>query len=441
MDHQILEMFTVGGTDVLLHKYLGPDSPADGEGTADQPVYDKLDPTNIQDLLFLENRDRKYDQDIYSIRGIYNVQDIDFNLSQFGLFLDNDTLFLTVHINASVKTVGRKIISGDVIELPHLRDEHAANDFSMALKRFYVVEDVTRASEGFSHVWYPHLYRLKLKQIVDSQEYRDILDLPADEDTPGGDTLRDLLSSFDREQQVNQAVVDQAEADAPQSGYDVSHYYTLSVDEQGVGAIETVDAQPQSEPPSKLGYDGYLVGSDFAPNGGQFGHGIQFPADSEKGDYFLRTDFAPKRLFQYTGEKWIKVHDVDRMTMTNSSARQTQKTSYINNTAFVYNDLAASDHVQLSKGDTEIHTAITDIDNSLYLVLKYDSLEKIYVLADHAALLTTEDSTAVTVNLPEQAGTQDAIPYSGVWSVKFYRNREAERQSLSQALRPRSDNL
>ena len=39
-----------------------------------------------QDLLFLEYRDRKYDQDIYTIRGVYNVQDIDFNLSQFGLF-------------------------------------------------------------------------------------------------------------------------------------------------------------------------------------------------------------------------------------------------------------------------------------------------------------------------------------------------------------------
>ena len=32
---------------------------------------------------------------------------------------------LTIHINSSVKTLGRKIMSGDVIELPHLKDEYA----------------------------------------------------------------------------------------------------------------------------------------------------------------------------------------------------------------------------------------------------------------------------------------------------------------------------
>ena len=150
MDRQIHEMFTVGGTDIFVHKYLGPNNPDEADATADQPRYDAVKETNIQDMLFLENRDRKYDPDIYTMRGIYNVQDIDFDMSQFGLFLQNDTLFMTIHINSSVKTLGRKIISGDVIELPHLKDEYALNDFSVALKRYYVVEDVNRAAEGFS---------------------------------------------------------------------------------------------------------------------------------------------------------------------------------------------------------------------------------------------------------------------------------------------------
>ena len=84
IDRQASEMFQVGGTDVYLHKYLGPTLKT--SGTADQPVYGALNPTNIQDLLFLENRDRKYDTEIYRIRGHYNVANIDFNLSQFGLF-------------------------------------------------------------------------------------------------------------------------------------------------------------------------------------------------------------------------------------------------------------------------------------------------------------------------------------------------------------------
>jgi hypothetical protein len=69
MDRQISEMFQVGGTDIYLHKYLGPKIAT--EGTADQPIYDAVKETNIQDLLLLENRDRKYEPDVYVSRGIY----------------------------------------------------------------------------------------------------------------------------------------------------------------------------------------------------------------------------------------------------------------------------------------------------------------------------------------------------------------------------------
>jgi len=86
MDKIIFEQFTVGGTDLHIHKYLGPKITSSENATAEQPTYDAVKETNIQDLLFLENRDRKYDEEIYTIRGHYNLQDTDFNLSQFGLF-------------------------------------------------------------------------------------------------------------------------------------------------------------------------------------------------------------------------------------------------------------------------------------------------------------------------------------------------------------------
>ena len=335
IDKQVYEMFTIGGTDINVHKYLGAENPSEDDATADQPRYDAVKETNIQDLLFLENRDRKYDPDVYTMRGIYNVQDIDFNLSQFGLFLSNDTLFLTVHINSSVKTLGRKIISGDVIELPHLKDEYALNDLSFALKRFYVVEDVNRAAEGFSQTWYPHLYRLKLKQIVDSQEYKEILDLPAEEGADGKDTLRNLLSTYDKEMQINNAVVAQAEADAPKSGYDTSHYYSLQLDKDG--NTELVDTDDDSVPdtmqsPERSGYNGYLLGDGIPTNGEAFGHGISFPTDTQTGDFFLRTDFSPNRLFRFDGARWVKQEDAVRMTMTQTNTRSTQKGTFINNT-------------------------------------------------------------------------------------------------------------
>jgi hypothetical protein len=343
LDKQILEMFTIGGTDINIHKFLGAENPAVGEGTADQPTYDAVKETNIQDLLFLENRDRKYDPDVYSMRGIYNVQDIDFDLSQFGLFLSNDTLMLTIHINSSVKTLGRKIMSGDVIELPHLKDEYALNDYSVALKRFYVVEDVNRAAEGFSQTWFPHLYRLKLKQIYDGQEYSEIMELPAEEGSDN--TLRDLLSTYEKEMQISNAVVAQAEVDSPKSGYDINHYYTVSTNDDGSVDLSTADnaeldasnidrnSDEVINRPEREGYTGYLVGTgDTAPNGAPFGFGIQFPSTNVDGDYFLRTDFLPNRMFRYDGARWVKVQDDIRMSLSNTLERRTQKASFINNT-------------------------------------------------------------------------------------------------------------
>jgi hypothetical protein len=345
IDKRIYEMFTVGGTDVFVHKYLGPKNPDSDTATADQPRYDAVKETNIQDMLFMENRDRKYDPDIYSMRGIYNVQDIDFNMSQFGLFLSNDTLFMTIHITSSVKTLGRKIMPGDVIELPHLKDEYALNDYTVALKRFYVVEEVNRAAEGFSPTWYPHLYRVKLKQIVDSQEFKDILDLPAEEDNPGSGTLRDLLSTYEREMQVNNAVIAQAEADAAKSGYDTSHFYTVATKEDGsvdivTTDIDSLDASTANEladrvmqTPNREGYQGYLLGDGIPSNGEAFGHGISFPTGSAEGDFFLRTDFMPNRLFRYDGSRWVKQEDSVRMTLTNTNTRSHQKGTFVNNTS------------------------------------------------------------------------------------------------------------
>jgi hypothetical protein len=341
-------MFQIGGTDLYLHKYIGVNT-SEENATADQPHYDALKETNIQDLLLLENRDRKYDPSIYQVRGIYNVQNLDFNLSQFGLFIDNDTIFMTVHINDWIKTVGRKPLSGDVFEVPHLKDEFALNDYNYALPRYFVIEDVSRASEGFSITWYPHLYRVKLKKIVDSQQFADILNQQVTDSNgdPGQQTLRDILSTNAVANQVNDSMIAQAEADAPKSGYETRQFYSLAVDPtDGKPVLETVDQMDADASQlgngldsssihgraQRSGYVGYLLGDGFPANGYDFGHGIQFPATAHLNDYFLRTDFAPNRLFRFDGTRWVKTEDAVRMTMTNTDTRKTYKTDFINNT-------------------------------------------------------------------------------------------------------------
>jgi hypothetical protein len=345
-DKNIKEMFTVGGTDLHFHKYLGPydqgETNKDGPASPSQPRYsgDSLNERTIQDLLFLENRDRKYADDVYVVRGIYNVQDQDFNLSQFGMFLSNDTLFLTVHLNDIVERIGRKPMSGDVIELPHMKEDYSLDEsIPIALKRYYVVEDVNRAAEGFSQTWWPHLLRLKMKSLVDSQEYKDILG-----DATSTGSLASYMSTYNREKTINDQIVKQAEEDAPKAGFNYKKYYVAPIDERGNIRTDNVNTTSQRasqsrnvnaviDTPASSHYGFYLDGDGVAPNGAPAGFGISFPTSGvDKGDYFLRTDYLPNRLFRYDGARWIKIEDSVRITTTNTDSRGNYKTNFVNNT-------------------------------------------------------------------------------------------------------------
>ena len=359
-DRTINEMFQVGGVDIFLHKYIGTyDQGAtnkDGPASATLPASSTLGERTIQDLLFLENRDRKYDTDIYTIRGIYNVQDTDFNLSQFGMFLQNDTLFLTVHLNDVVERLGRKPMSGDVVEFPNLKDDYSLDaSIPIALKRFYVVEDVNRSAEGFSPTYWPHLLRLKLKTMVDSQEFRDILG-----DATAAGSLASYMSTYNKEREINDAIVSQAEADAPKSGFNYKQFYVTPIDERGnvrIDGVNTTSSISSNQPinavvdaPASSHYGFYYGGDGVPPNGYVAGAGTSFPTSNvNKNDYFLRLDFLPNRLFRYDGIRWIKVEDSVRLTTTNNDSRNTFKTGFVNNsTSTTINGLTVEQRQTLS---------------------------------------------------------------------------------------------
>jgi len=291
-DKTISEMLNVGATDLFIHKYSGvmDNGPTASLSTPQQTT---LDPTKIQDLLFLENRDRKYDDNIYRLRGHYNVQNLDFDLSQFGLFLNNDIIFITVHYNTMIDIIGRKLMVGDVLELPHLTDYHPLNELiPVSLRRYYQVTDGNFASEGFSQTWYPHLWRIKCEPLVDSQEFSNILKTPASTDNylgdwsktatyvPGyvvsygntnyvaqqnvpvgtpctildpatgqyvvntpywaldtADSLKDIIGRYNQNIKVNDALISEAARIVPKLGYDRSQLYLAPTDDAGKPAL------------------------------------------------------------------------------------------------------------------------------------------------------------------------------------------------------------
>jgi hypothetical protein len=337
IDRNVSEMFQVGGTDAYIHKYVSPNDQGElNDATQPERSGDSLNELAIQDLLFLENRDRKYEPDVYHTRVIYNVGDIDFDLSQFGLFLQNDQLFMTFHIRDIVDALGRKIMAGDVIELPHLKDDYSLDTSDTeTLKRYYVVEDVSRAAEGFSKTWWPHLYRARVKGITDAQEYRDIL---GDKDENTSQKTRD------KEIEINDAIINQAESDAPQSGYNTKQLHVMPTDDEGRVALVTVDDDMTTDTghinvdkvyqsPTANGYlEGYLTGDGIPANGETYVAATTFPNNPVEGMFVLRTDYSPNRLFRYDGRRFVKIEDNVRQTMTQTNTRNTQKTGFINNT-------------------------------------------------------------------------------------------------------------
>jgi hypothetical protein len=354
IDRVINEQFQVGGTDIIIHKYLGPQDPVEGEATPSTPVNNNaVSELGIQDVLFMENRDRKYEKDVYVARGIYTMQDVDFNLQQFGFFLTNDNIMITFHLRSTHELLGRKIMTGDVFELPHLKDEYALGDDMVALKRFYVVTDVTRPATGYSQTWYPHLLRAKCEPLVDSQEYADILNQDAGD---GENTLKDILSTYNQSIAINNQIIAQAEEDAGLSGYDTQQFYILPLkeDQQTLDIRDTTDMDVDASyegnaadassvfvTPDKDVYISAYQGDGVPPNGAPYSFGIEYPTNPGIGTYHLRTDYLPNRLFRFSGKSWVYVESNVRMTLTNKPVdslpaadaltRHTQLGSFINN--------------------------------------------------------------------------------------------------------------
>ncbi|NBO27898.1 hypothetical protein EB118_18330 [bacterium] len=351
LDRAINEQFQIGGTDIYVHKYVGPNSPQQGESSPVQPNQSNSIPElGIQDLLLLENRDRKYDQDVYIIRGIYTLQDVDFNLSQFGLFLQNDNIMITFHLRSSFEALGRKLIAGDVLELPHQKDEYALDDGLTALKRFYVISEVTRPASGYSQTWYPHLIRAKCQPLVDTQEFKEILD--KDSGADDGITLRNLLSDYQRSIEINNQVILQAEEDVPKSGYETRHFYIIPEDDKGLADVQDttdleidasstmINAAAVLKTPNKNYYVGWLTGDGVPPNGSPYNFGIVFPSNAIAGEFFLRTDYLPNRMYRYDGRNWVRFEDDVRMTISTQGdtqatdpalVRRKLKASFVNN--------------------------------------------------------------------------------------------------------------
>lgn len=290
-DRKASEYIRIGATEIYVHKYLGPANTYNSTPDNEDNIL------KIEDLVNLEIRDRKYDADVYSLKGHYMVSDSEFDLKQFGLFLSSDTTFVTFHINDMVQILGRRLMSGDVLELLHWRDTTTLDH--KPINKFMVVEEGSKPAEGFSPTWWPHLWRVKCQPLTDSQEFQDILNQALEDrgdgidpsftnpdGTPG--TLGDLLSTRDENLAINDAIIAEAEAAVPFRNYQTQHFYVMQKDINNRPDVFSTDGIPPND-------------SKPVPSG------TYFPATYQVGDWFLRVDYVPPVLFKRETHSWVKI--------------------------------------------------------------------------------------------------------------------------------------
>ena len=80
-----------------------------------------------------------------------------------------------------------------------------------------------------------------------------------------------------------------------------------------------------------------MVGDGLAHNGEDVTMATSFPSNAMEGDFVLRLDFLPNRLFRYNGSRWVKMEDDVRTPLTPGRG-STLRDGFINNTSTITAD-------------------------------------------------------------------------------------------------------
>ncbi len=335
IDQSIGENFRIAGDGILVHMYEGPTT--DAAGSTDTSL------TTIQDVLFLANNNRKYNPNVIELRGHYTPQDVNYDLSQFGIFLSSDVIRIQFHFNDMMDALGRKLIAGDVLEFPNMVDTPIF-DNAVGINKYYVVQDALYAAGGYGQKWFPHIWLIRAKQLQASQEYNQILEQAATGQTAGGvgqgigvmpegftDTadsngnpglgpnpdITNSLNLFCKIIGLTDEIIAEAECNAffDPKFFESANLY-IYMDENGYPVLGSFSYYGGDGAPPNYSTE---LTQDLIPSGPLVGAGVAFPPGMQDGQYYLRIDYYPERLFQKQGNcfKLIEVNVLKNWTAYN----------------------------------------------------------------------------------------------------------------------------
>lgn len=256
------------------------------EDTDDKEATDIGTFMGIQDTILGENRDRDYDFDeIPVIRGVYTVSQNELEYLRWGLGKANDIITMEFHAPSVEELLGRELMEGDVVELEHLRKVSPSGRVS---NKWYEVSGAVPSPSGYDPMYVAHVIACTLRPLRHQQEFIEFFE-QTDE---YGKTLAEQASTEGSAKAISDHIRQVAEDYVPVNGMDKS-YMWIDPDDP--------DAKPQR------------VGDNPATmNGVPVPQGDNFPINPSDGDWFLRTDVVPNRVYRFENGRW-RARKIDQL--------------------------------------------------------------------------------------------------------------------------------
>ena len=263
---------------------------------------------DIQDTLYLENRDRDYAKSSIQIKATFQPFDSIASLSRFNFDIADVYAFTTVYSHM-VNELGRPIVVGDILEIPsEMQFDHNLNP----VRRFLEVTDCTWAADGYTTNWRPITYRFQASDLVPSQETRDIVGT--------ADVQKYIIDDgefFKNVQQVQTGQIAVSEANAAEA--------EIAVPEKGTNTREQASGTDRFKLPGSFDGRGTYTENGLPPDGEPYTTGFKLPdVAGQKDGSFFRLEYDPAlnlqaRLYKFSSikNKWIHV-SIDRRTKNTS---------------------------------------------------------------------------------------------------------------------------
>lgn len=181
--------------------------------------YVATDVTNIEDLFFLENRNKDYATSAITLKVQYDVGETGTDFSRFGIDIPLQYVF-TISFARMVELLNRPIVVGDIIELPN---EMQYNTKLVGVKKWFEVTDTGWSANGYAPNWQPILYRFTAEPLIANTGNRDVLGYKKNViDSSDVDFLFDTTQVVTIQNTSNENIKSDASQSVPETGTDVS---------------------------------------------------------------------------------------------------------------------------------------------------------------------------------------------------------------------------